>query len=125
MQALTHTSGFCDFLHQMFKMNFNRLCCGAEDNLFNMSAENPVLTIHSSALGFPMDHGETVEFCCQDASRRGSSKRGGVRLLPGDVPRPELATPPVAEALESATTAGGKVKLVAEVRADDAPGRNS
>ena len=106
-------------------MNFDRLCCGAEANLLYTSADNPVLTVHSSALGFPVDHGETVDFCCQDASRRGSWKRDSVRMLPGDVPRPELVTPPVEDALESATTAGGKVKLVADVRADDAPGRNS
>ena len=106
-------------------MNFNRLRCGAEANFLHTPAENPVLTVHSSALGFPVDHGETVDFCCQDASRGGSWKRDGVRMRPGDVPRPELVTPPVAEALESATTAGGKVNLVAEVRADDAPGRHS
>ena len=124
MQALTHASGFIGFLSMVLTMNFNLLCCGAVANLFKTSAEIPVLTIQSSALGIPVDHGKLEDFCCEDASRRCSSKCDGVRLLPGDVPRP-LLPPPDAEALDSATHAGGKVNIVSDMRADDAPGRHS
>jgi len=122
MHALTHASGFCGFLSMVLRMNLSRLCCGAAANRISTSLDNPVLTIHSSALGFPVVHGLTVDLAVDDASRRCSSKRDGVRLLAGDVSRPAVLLADVAAALLSATTAGGKVNIVSLDAT--APGRN-
>ena len=94
------------------KMNLNRLCCGAAVIFISTSLDNPLLTIHSSALGFPVVHGLAVDLAVDDASRRCSSMRDGVRLLAGDVSRPALLLADVAAALLSATAAGGKVNIV-------------